>query len=73
MRQSIHWVVRETTSVGHSGIEPETSELSALRANQLCQCPLLRIYRNVLIKLQMRSHECPSHLFATLFITSNSI
>ena len=25
--------------VGHSGIEPETSDLSGLRANRLCQCP----------------------------------
>ena len=28
-----------TLVVGHPGIEPRTSELSALRANQLCQCP----------------------------------
>lgn len=28
-----------TLVVGHSGIEPETSDLSGLRANQLCQCP----------------------------------
>ena len=26
--------------VGHSGIEPETSDLSGLRANRLCQCPM---------------------------------
>ena len=25
--------------VGHLGIEPRTSVLSGLRANQLCQCP----------------------------------
>ena len=29
--------------VGHSGIEPETSDLSGLRANRLCQCPLFRL------------------------------
>ena len=51
--------------VGHPGIEPGTSDLSGLRANLLCQCPILRSYRKVLIKLQILSQECPSHLFAT--------
>ena len=35
--------ITPSTYVGHSGIEPETSELSALRANRLCQCPLFRL------------------------------
>ena len=29
-----------TPMVGHSGIEPETSDLSGLRANLLRQCPM---------------------------------
>ena len=36
-------IARHSVVVGYSGIEPETSDLSGLRANRLCQCPFFRL------------------------------